>query len=82
MARKKKENTVEPKQRPTTQEIVWQSGQPEKPGLYDCMVNGRRATLQFKKCPFTGRKYWMYVDGSDVDPNAEVKWHDGKLFML
>lgn len=82
MPRKKKAEATEAK--PKKPEIEWRTDRPERPGLYDCIIskdgNEQRATLQFKKCPFTGRKYWLYVDGSDVDPNAEVKWHDGKLF--
>lgn len=74
MARKKKK---EPEKKP---EIEWRTDRPERPGLYDCEVNGERKTLQFKKCPFTGRTYWMYIGGQDVDPNAEVKWHEGKVF--
>lgn len=69
MARKKKQP-----------EIEWRTDRPERPGLYDCMVNGNRTTLQYKRCMFTKRSYWLYVDGSDVDPNAEVKWHEGKVF--
>ena len=62
-------------------EIEWQTGKPERPGLYDCLVDGKRTTLQFKRCMFSGKKYWMHIDGSDVDPNAEVLWHDGKVFL-
>ena len=45
------------------------------------MVNGERRTLQLKKCYFTKRIYWMNIDGTDVDPNADVKWHEGNVFF-
>lgn len=70
MARKKKEP-----------EINWQTGLPERPGLYDCMVDGKRMTLQLKRCVFSGKRYWMNIDGSDVNPSSEVKWHDGRVFV-
>ena len=79
MARKKKQEAAEAK--PQEPEIEWQTGKPEKPGLYDCMVNGERKTLQLKKCYFTKRIYWMNIDGTDVDPNADVKWHEGNVFF-
>ena len=78
MARKKKEpETKEPEQK----EPEWQTGLPERPGLYDCLVDGQRTTLQFKRCIFSGRRYWIHIDGSDIPPNAEVKWHDGKVLL-
>ena len=69
MARKKKEP-----------EIEWKTGQPDRPGLYDCMVNGERKTLQLHRCIFSKKIYWMNIDGTDVDPNAEVLWRDGNPF--
>lgn len=78
MARKKKETEDKT---PEKKEPEWRTDLPERPGLYDCLVDGKRMTLQFKRCVFSGRKYWMHIDGSDVNPGAEVKWHDGKVFM-
>lgn len=76
MARKKKQE--EPKQEPKKQETSWRTDRPERPTLYRCRVDGHETVLQFKKCPFSGRTYWLYVDGSDVDPNAKVEWTEGK----
>ena len=56
----------------------WRSDKPERQALYQCKVNGKEMVLHFKKCPFSGRSYWLYVDGSDVDPNAEVLWREGR----
>lgn len=67
MARKKK------------QAYEWHEERPERPALYNCRVNGKELPLQFKKCPFSGRTYWLYVDGTDVDPNAKVEWRHGKI---
>lgn len=61
-------------------EIEWRQDTPERPGLYDCRVNGERTTLQYKRCIFTKRSYWLYVDGSDVSLDAKVEWHEGKVF--
>lgn len=80
MARKKKEEQPEAKTAKKEDAIEWRTDTPEKPGLYDCMENGERKTLQYKRCIFTKRSYWMHIDGTDVAPNAEVKWHEGKVF--
>lgn len=81
MARKKKEEAAEEKKTAKKEDTIeWRTDEPEKPGLYDCLENGERKTLQFKRCIFTKRRYWMHIDGTDVDPNAEVKWHEGKVF--
>lgn len=60
-------------------EYKWNDGKPERPGLYNARVNGREIPLQFKVCQFSHRSYWLYVDGSDVDPNAKVEWRSGKI---
>ncbi len=57
--------------------MEWRTDKPERPGLYDCKVDGKRCTLHFKKCILTGRSYFLYVDGSDVNPNAKIEWRDG-----
>ena len=62
-------------------EIKFQDGKPEKPGLYDCLVNGKRRTLQFKRCVITHRSYWLNIDGTDVDPNATILWRSGKVLL-
>ena len=62
----------------TKKKEEWLSGKPERPALYKCKVNGEETVLQFKKCVFSGRTYWLYTDGSDVDPNAEVLWKPGR----
>lgn len=81
MARKKKEEAAEEKKTAKKEDTIeWRTDRPEKPGLYDCTVNGERKTLQLKRCIFTKRIYWMYIDGTDVDPAAEVKWHEGSVF--
>lgn len=56
----------------------WNTGKPEKPGLYNARVDGQETVLQFKVCPFNNRSYWMYVDGTDVNPSANVEWREGK----
>ena len=60
--------------------MKWHTEVPNKPGLFKCKVNGEPKVLQFKKCPFTHRWYWLNIDGSDLDPNAKVVWTDGKIF--
>lgn len=83
MARKKKAEQTEPKQEVKTEpkqedKTVWHEGKPERPALYACKVNGVRTVLQFKKCMFSGRTYWLHLDGSDVDPQAKVEWSSGR----
>ena len=56
----------------------WHDGIPERPALYKARVNGKETVLQLRKCQMTGRKYWLYVDGSDVEPNAKVEWKEGR----
>ena len=56
----------------------WRDGIPERPALYKARDNGKETVLQLRKCQMTGRKYWLYVDGSDVDPNAKVEWKEGR----
>ena len=70
MGRKKKE---------AAPEFEWHTGKPERPALYNARVNGKETVLQFRKCPFSGRTYWLYVDGSDVDPSALVEWREGRV---
>lgn len=59
--------------------MIWNNGKPERPALYNCKVNGKETVLQLRYCPISRKKYWLYVDGSDVDPNAEVLWREGKI---
>ena len=81
MARKKAETEKEPekKAKPKQPQYKWDDGKPERAGLYNARVDGREIPLQFKVCQFTGRSYWMYVDGTDVNPNAKVEWRSGKV---
>ena len=74
MTRKKKQ---EAEQKP---EYEWRSDRPERPALYNARVDGKETVLQFRKCQMTGRMYWLYVDGSDVNPNAKVEWREGRVF--
>ena len=57
----------------------WRTDRPTKPGLYNCRIGSLETPLQFKRCQFSGRSYWLYVDGTDVDPNAAVEWRPGKI---
>lgn len=78
---KTKAAAKEPEKKAATrkQQIEWRTDRPERPALYNARINGEEMPLQFKRCPFTGRSYWLFVDGSDVDPNAKVEWHAGKI---
>lgn len=60
-------------------EEAWRTDKPERPGLYNCRIEGHEMPLHFKKCPFTGRTYWLYVDGTDPDPNKKIEWRPGKV---
>ena len=59
--------------------MTWHEGKPERPKLYRARVDGKETILQLRYCPMSGKTYWLYVDGSDVDPNAKVEWQDGKI---
>lgn len=63
-----------------SQETQWKTGTPEQPGLYKCLENGKETVLHFKRCIYTKRMYWLHVDGSDVNPNADIKWSMDKVF--
>ena len=68
-------------EKPKEPEVKWREGLPEAPGLYDCLVNGERKTLQLHRCIFSKRKYWMHLDGTDVESGAEIKWREGNVFL-
>ena len=57
----------------------WKEGKPERPALYNCRVDGKETVLQLRYCPISNRKYWLYVDGSDVNPSAHVEWREGRI---
>lgn len=81
MARKKAEPETKPekKEKATQPEYKWDEGKPERAGLYNARVDGREMPLHFKVCQFTHRSYWMYVDGTDVNPSAKVEWREGRV---
>ena len=50
----------------------WQSGFPEKNGIYKCRIDGELVEpLMHKKCSINGKHRWMKLDGHDAIGNIE-----------
>ena len=52
--------------------MEWMTGFPDKPGWYDCKVNGVECRLCFRYCPSCGMYVWQNMDGIKVQ--SEVLW--------
>ena len=58
-------------------ETEWHTGYPNNPGWYQCKLDGGEIKLYCKKCELTGKKHWIWTDGSYVD--EAVLWkHPGE----
>jgi hypothetical protein len=71
---------IEPRpERKVTRDMnEWQTGFPERNGIYKCRVDGKDIRpLMHKKCSINGRHRWMELTGHDV--LGSVEWRGERL---
>lgn len=52
----------------------WCSGNPRRPGWYDCLVDGREVRLRFRYCMTRGEYQWLDISGNKIKDIDSVKW--------